>query len=230
MYLTRINKESLLRQIHTFLINQNIININQNIIDLGAWIGDNVLPWSKMIKGKIFAIDPSPENCELIKLLCDINDVKNVNILKTAISEDDKVLFTNDDLNHCTFVNNLNDLNTVNHKIISTSLDSLLDKNIINDIGFLHLDVEGMEFNVIKGSINLIKKYRPIITYEVHLITDRYVKDLKIWFNDNNYKQFIINETLYDCYRDCRNILCIPYEKLPNDFIDIYNNAIFFFD
>ena len=38
--------EILFRKIHQWLFKNNLIN--GNIIDLGSWIGDNTLPWSKM--------------------------------------------------------------------------------------------------------------------------------------------------------------------------------------
>ena len=37
-------------------------------------------------------------------------------------------------------------------------LTTTLDKLDLKDIGFIHLDVEGMESDVIEGGINLIKK------------------------------------------------------------------------
>ena len=44
----RNKHEILFRQINTYLIKNNII-LN-NIIDLGAWIGDNSIPWAKILK------------------------------------------------------------------------------------------------------------------------------------------------------------------------------------
>ena len=46
--------------------NNNVIDKNKNIIDLGAWIGDNSIPWAKNIDGIVYAIDPSKENCKYI--------------------------------------------------------------------------------------------------------------------------------------------------------------------
>ena len=44
---TRDNHEIIFRKINTLLIKSKLIN--GNIIDLGCWIGDNSLPWSKNI-------------------------------------------------------------------------------------------------------------------------------------------------------------------------------------
>ena len=39
----------------------------------------------------------------------------------------------------------------------------------IADIGFIHLDVEGMEEKVVQGAKRIIQKNRPIVAYEIHL-------------------------------------------------------------
>ena len=62
------------RKIVAELIKQHIINIDKNFIDLGAWIGDNSVPWATKIKGIIYAIDPSKANCNYITLLAKINN------------------------------------------------------------------------------------------------------------------------------------------------------------
>ena len=50
-YINRVNSEALFRKIINYMIQNNIINKDKNIIDLGAWIGDNTLPWAKNING-----------------------------------------------------------------------------------------------------------------------------------------------------------------------------------
>ena len=59
-YGTRVEAEPCFRRIITYLIINNIIK--NNIIDLGAWMGDNAIVWSLMVKDIVYAIDPSPEN------------------------------------------------------------------------------------------------------------------------------------------------------------------------
>ena len=44
--------------------------IKGNIIDLGAWIGDNAIPWAKNINHIVYAIDPSSQNIEFITKMC----------------------------------------------------------------------------------------------------------------------------------------------------------------
>ena len=203
VFAKRKDHEVIFRKINTYLIDSNIIR--NNVIDLGAWIGDNSIPWSKNIHGTVYAIDPSSENCDFINHICKLNNIHNVKTLQYAISDKEELLSTEESSNHVSF----NTDNIGIYKVTSKSLDYLLDNNVIEDIGYIHLDVEGMEFKVIKGSTKLIEKYKPIITFEQHLEIDDY-KSL-ISYMSNNYTVYMINEVLLRCRPDCRNFIAFPH-------------------
>lgn len=206
--------ESLFRRISYYLIDSGLIKYN--IIDLGAWIGDNSLPWAKIIyPNKVYAIDPSEYNCNYIKALKEINELYNVNIIQKAISDKTEIVSTNGDINHTQFSQNSNG----KIKLEAVSLDELNDQKVIEDIDYIHLDVEGMEYQVLLGASSIIEKYRPVITYEIHLYTDKHVEDIKMLLKSKNYKVYLINEILPGCNYDCRNCLAIPVEKEPENLI-----------
>ena len=60
-------------------------------IDLGANIGYITLLLSDLVgkNGKVFAIEPEPENFQILKYNLDINKIKNVECLNLAINESD---------------------------------------------------------------------------------------------------------------------------------------------
>ena len=225
----RNNHEVLFRQINTYLINNNII-IN-NFIDLGAWMGDNTIPWAMNMKNNIiYAIDPSYENCNYIKSMCKLNDINNVNIIKSAISNNLETLYTKDDINHCSFVYNTS-LTDYKHKIQPLTLDFLYDKFIIDNIGYIHLDVEGMEYKILQGSINLISDFNPIITFEQHLEIDDTTIIIS-FLKEKKYIIFLINEILPCCRLDCRNFIAFPLniydsnKTIIDNINQIYGNDI----
>jgi FkbM family methyltransferase len=215
----RINNfEHIFRKIINYMIQNNIINKDKNIIDLGAWIGDNTLPWAKNINGIVYGIDPSPNNCSFIKELITLNNIKNIEVLQEVISDKEEELSVGEgDIDHATFSSNKG-TNTYKSK----SLDSLYNQNIIKNVGFLHLDVEGMEYKIILGSPNLIEKENPIVSYEGHTNTDTYLNDIKKYFIEKNYCIYRIEEA---CGRDdCRNFLAIPNDINNNIKLeDIYS-------
>ena len=63
-----------------------------------------------------------------------------------------------------------------------------------------------MEFKVIKGSIDIIHKYKPIIIFEQHIDTDNYM-ELSSFLLNKGYQIFMINEILEGCNPDCRNFI-----------------------
>ena len=204
----RDKHEVLFRRINTFLINNNIIQ--RNIIDLGAWIGDNSIPWSKNIKGIVYAIDPSADNCNFIKNTCTHNNITNIKIIESAISDKNEILSTNDDLTHCSFVYGNCGVDGKN-KMTAVSLDYLYETKEIENVGYIHLDVEGMEYRIIQGADKLIDKDRPIITFEQHLEIDDYNLIIQ-HLNNKNYTIFLIDEVLPHCRPDCRNFIAFPNE------------------
>lgn len=219
-FMLRDNHEILFRRIHTFLIKHNIIK--NNIIDLGAWIGDNTIPWAMNIKDIVYAIDPSSDNCNFIINTCELNQINNVKVLQHAISDKHELLTTNNDINHCSFIYSGKDgINKIN----AVSLDYLFDNKTIENIGYIHLDVEGMEYNVIKGSSNIIDTCRPVISFEQHLEIDDYDIILSYLLN-KNYKVFLIDEILPGCREDCRNSLAFPTETYSEDIIHNINTLI----
>lgn len=216
VFTKRCQHEVLFRKIHQVLFAHGIIDTSKNIIDLGAWIGDNSLPWAKNIDGTVYAIDPSADNCEFISELVKLNDLVNVVIIQKAISEGDRVLSTNGDINHCSFIYGNTD-ETASTKVESTSLDQLFSAKVIKDIDYIHLDVEGMEHLVIRGSQKLIESLRPVVTYEVHLELDKHIEDIRSYFVNHGYQVYMINEVLAGNRPDCRNFIAIPTERLTGD-------------
>jgi FkbM family methyltransferase len=200
------NNEKKTRLIVSDLININLVDKNKNIIDSGAFIGDNSLPWAKQINGLVYAIDPSINNEILINYLANINNIKNLIYYKNVLSDKEKKLSFNGDLDFNSF-SHIGGVNT----ILATSLDILFINNKINDITFIHLDVEGEEYNTLLGSIETIQKFKPIIIYEQHIITDNVLDCINL-LDSLGYHQYIINEQTGE-RKDCRNFLAIPNEK-----------------
>lgn len=210
MFENRKRSEPLFRKLISYLIKYNYISIG-NYIDAGSWIGDNALPWSKMIDGVVYAIDPSEDNCRFAKNIAFINGINNINFITGALSDFKKDLYTNDDLFHCS----LSEDKFGSNLIKAFSIDELYKDKIIDNISFIHLDVEGMEYSAILGSENVIDQFNPVIAYEQHINTDDISKIIN-FLDNKNYKIFIIDEVLEGCKPDCRNLLAIPGDLYDN--------------
>ncbi|VAX25469.1 hypothetical protein MNBD_IGNAVI01-454 [hydrothermal vent metagenome] len=216
--------EVLFRLLINYLYKNKLIDSNKNIIDLGAWIGDNSIPWAMKINGNVYAIDPSEENINYINELSKLNELNNVITIAKCISEKEEYVYSNDEFTKSEYIATA----IFNHKkgknkIKAVSLDKLYQLKTIENIGFIHLDVEGFEQKVLNGSTNLIDKYRPIIIWENHLNTDNYEQTI-VFLKNKNYDSYLINEAFPHTREDCRNFLSIPVESEISERINTIND------
>jgi len=224
------NKENKFKKLVLELIKNK--DIKNNIIDCGAYYGDNSLPWAKIYNGIIYAFEPSVIKCKYIEEISKLNDIDNLKIINYGLSD------KNESIN----INNINSHNnnyieikkskydsSIKEKFIK--LDELYLDNIVNNVDFMHFDVEGYEDKVLIGSKKIIKDLNPIITVEIHPHYPEMgdsISILKI-LNDYNYKCFIINE-ICGTISTCRNLICIHRDRKLNtninDLTEVnYNNV-----
>ena len=208
-------KEPGFRSIVSHFISTGVIDRSRDILDVGAWKGDNAIPWSMQIDGHVYAIDPSQENCQYIDTIARFNSLENCFSVRTAISDRVETLYTNGHIDHCSFhYNAFNNYIPLSQgeghtQTTATTLDILFSTE---KIGFIHLDVEGMEYKAICGALELIKRCRPVVAYEVHTTIDERVDDIARLFISLNYEVRMIDEVLENCRPDCRNCIAIPSE------------------
>lgn len=179
------------------LILDQIVPNNRPAFDIGANYGDYTFLLEKLIPPNlIYAFEPIPE---LSKRLSKV--FPQVNILEFAVSNDDasaifkipkvkyKVLYSRGTLQ--THLTEENETGQYTIRVDTLTLDSFSQQYNISDLGFIKIDVEGNELNVIKGGLNTIKKYKPVILVEIE---QRHHS-----VNINEIIEFIKN-LMYSCY------------------------------
>ena len=225
------------------LIDNKFLDIEKNIIDGGCRFGDNTLPWSLMINGNVYAIDPAEKNIDIINNLSNLNNIKNIKTFKIGLSDNNDKLYTNGNPIHCVYQNKeksniyipphgLLHGNPQKHSFIvdSYTIDTLYFDKKIQNISLIHLDIEGFEGPVISKSKETIEKEKPIIIWENHIdikhkSTDNYEFLVIINFlNDLNYISYMINECSGG-NPTCRNFISISNTKI-NIFEDIIKTEI----
>lgn len=77
-------------------------------------------------------------------------------------------------------------------------------------LGFMHLDVEGSELDVLRGGTEVLVRDRPVFTVELHVEQDaNYTRALLELIDLNRYDAFLVDEHC-GMRRDCRNLICLP--------------------
>lgn len=187
--------------IHDFNIKNDLFTYasklpkNYCIIDGGAHIGDGAIPIAHALTyiGRsdiiVYAIEPSEYKCNFIKKIAKINNIHNIKVLNYGLSDTN----TQCKSYQCNSISNTGSMTWIYSPKGShfVTIDYLFDNNIIShNIGAIHLDVEGYETNAIKGSKNILNKFKPYLSLErfeenniISLLPTDYSFKIKLGFN-----------------------------------------------
>jgi FkbM family methyltransferase len=156
------------------------------VIDVGAHIGKYTIIASKRVgaNGKVIAIEAHPGNYEMLNRNIKLNGLTNVTTLNyAAYSKESKIkLYVPDEefgytMHHSIMFSYLSPKYSLkgkeNEKFIevnANTLDDLLQKNgISREVNWIKIDVEGAEFEVLKGATGILSKSKDIcLLIEVH--------------------------------------------------------------
>ncbi len=149
------------------------------VIDIGAHIGLYTIISSKRVgaQGKVVAIEADPENFEMLNSNIKLNQLTNVIPLNYAVfSKETKIkLYLPEVESGFTKYKTImpNWINTQEKfvEVNANTLDYLLQLNQIRqeEVNWIKIDVEGAEFEVLKGATNVLSKSKDIaILMELH--------------------------------------------------------------
>ena len=194
-----------------YVIDKLIKSPSPSFIDIGAYNGLFSLVISRCFpQSKVFAIEPNPTNFARLKMNIEINGLHNIQSYEIGMSDlkGELEVFMPADFSLTTgsscrasWISMHTRLELGQDEIGGVSLDEFCKKNaIIPDL--IKIDVEGHEFEVLKGAKSTIEAARPIILCEVftkHFYSkDEYkrksgrVFDMERFLRANNYSINII--------------------------------------
>jgi FkbM family methyltransferase len=147
------------------------------VVDIGAHIGLYTIISSKRVgfNGKVIAVEAHPENFEILNRNIQLNQLTNVIALNYAVySEEEKLK-----LYLPSGESGFTKYNTIMPKfakrdekfieVTAKPLDKLLQSNGISAVNWIKIDVEGAEFEVLKGAHNVLSDSKDIaILIELH--------------------------------------------------------------
>jgi FkbM family methyltransferase len=190
------------------------------VVDVGAHIGRYTIIASKRVgeNGKVIAIEAHPGNYEMLNRNIELNGLTNITTLNYAVySKETKIkLFLPDEKSNHTIYNTLIPTRAKDGEkfveVNANTLDNLLQQNgISQEVNWIKIDVEGAEYEVLKGAHDTISNSKNIaFLVEVHNIEDgknlyRPIMDLMEKYNfkvefentyDNGEKHIILHKQL----------------------------------
>ena len=145
---------------------------NSYIIDVGAHVGDTGLYLCKILKEnynykniKVIFIDPDNTKIDFIKKMAEKNNLDNLVTLNYGVNSKKE----NGNIDKSTHAGGWKIKKNENGDIKLDTIDNLC-KNM--NISMIHIDVEGMEYDCLLGSINTINNVKYIMI-ELNSITER---------------------------------------------------------
>ena len=152
-------------------------NLKENdvVLDIGANIGFYSLFFSKVIseKGKVISFEPVKKMYNQFLDSIDKNNTKNIILYNLGCGEKNEILNIIKDTNHyggsSIIAHNIKERIEDKKQFVKEEIEIIkLDDFLISEqkIDFIKIDVEGYEYEVLKGMTEILKKFKPKISME----------------------------------------------------------------
>lgn len=186
---------------------------DKDIIDAGAFTGDTSLPLSKLTNKKIYAFEPFDESFELLNKNIEDNNIENIVPVKKSIGNiigERSLYLSGNNVQGITSDENFRPYD-VELKVQETTIDSFVEENDL-DVGFIIVDVEGAELDLLEGAKNTIISQKPILTISIYHRLKDFVEIIP-WIADLDlgYEFKILSESPWSFMADT-SVLCVPKE------------------
>lgn len=176
-YFCRIGKGDFLPGHESHIVGRFTPKEGDTVIDIGAHIGRYTIPSSKKVgnTGKVVAIEADPENFELLKRNIALNKLTNVLTLNYAVfsTRTRMKLYEQSASAKYNSLMLARAAKTKNYvEVNADTLDNILKLNEVNQVNWIKIDVEGAEFEVLKGSAETLSSEDLSLFIEIHNIED----------------------------------------------------------
>ncbi len=144
---------------------------NKDIVDVGGYIGDSAIIFSKYTNKKVYSFEPSSKNIELMNKTISMNKKDNivpVNLGLESKSQEIKIPLEVSVLIRTDAAADTKDLSEETSETAKiTTLDQYVSENKL-DVGLIKVDIEGAEQDFLKGAENTIKQQKPFLLLSIY--------------------------------------------------------------
>jgi FkbM family methyltransferase len=134
------------------------------VLDIGANVGSFALAASRLVgpAGHVYCCEPMPENRECLRRTIEANGLGNVTIVPVAVGDvvgELEIRIGRDSGGHSAVL--VGDGPSVTVPV--TTVDALIPETGVGRVGFIKVDVEGMEAEVLRGARDTVRRDAPIL-------------------------------------------------------------------
>lgn len=150
-----------------------VLKPGDTVLDIGANVGVFSLLASRLVgdQGRVFAVEPVPQNVECLKLMCQLNGLSNVQILPVAVGDQAGSLsltLAADMMGHSA----KRQKTAESLEVPLRTIDGLVESLGVERVDLIKLDIEGMEAEALAGAASTIVAHRPRLTMAAYHFDD----------------------------------------------------------
>jgi FkbM family methyltransferase len=176
-YMLYLDKHSKEYEPEVCMVLKSLLKEGDAFIDCGAHVGYFTILASELVgeTGKVFAFEAEKENYNDLIANIKLNELKNIHPFHKAVGDKNikaEIIYNRDndgghslwnpskhELNNLTRANEL-----IKEPVKMVTIDSLIDE----PVKLIKMDIEGCEFQALKGAEKLLKKHQPLVIIEVN--------------------------------------------------------------
>ncbi|MBN2588959.1 MAG: FkbM family methyltransferase [Sedimentisphaerales bacterium] len=155
----------------------HFIQKNDHVLDVGAFIGTHTAVFSSLVgsEGKVYSFEPVEYIFNILSKNIQRNHFENTILFNVALGSRENIISTpiidfNKTKNYGSF--SLKEKYELKEQLSNNIKVEFIDKYDFKKVDFIKIDVEGMEYDVLRGGINTIQRYRPYIFSEANSLED----------------------------------------------------------
>lgn len=195
--------------------------------DVGANVGYYSFIASQQVgaSGQVHAFEPIPRNVASLRRGIETNHIENIVINQLAIGETQgklSIFLGDDDIGNTGWASIIQ--TKLKHRpfeVMMTSIDQYIAENRVGTVALIKLDIEGAEFEALKGMDNLLSgSAKPPLIIELNefLLKQRGLPpgELLAYLKQRGYEFFLIGRQLKainvnPTVKGVINVLCVPH-------------------
>lgn len=173
------------------------------VVDAGAFIGDSLPYFSKKVgkTGKVYAFEPLEANYRRLLRFIRYAMLNNVHPYKIALWNEKITLpfYLSEYSNAGSLLSEFRKVGSEHEQVQADALD-----NIINDVNYIWMNIEGSEVDALKGAEDLLMGNDVRLLISCHRVTDNYdtVGDVREILDDYGYRTELVEGHSYWVYAE----------------------------
>jgi len=177
------------------------------VLDIGANIGVHCISWAKAHENAIvYAFEPSESSMAMLRSNIDSNLLKSrvIPIQKAVSNASGEADFYICSDNAFSGLKDTKRVEVLETQVVPvTTIDSFIEKNTIEKVTFIKIDVEGFETEVVGGGRKTLERFRPDLFIEIYGGTDANPSPEKtiMLLQDMGYSAYVFSDGVMYPYK-----------------------------